>query len=155
MTMTIRPRAGWLALVAAVTVMGCNKKADEGKLPLAANAEMPKDSVHAGMVAPKAPEPEMSPAARAALDSGNALQRKKMYAEALVQYRRSGTLAPGSTAPAFGVYMAARATNNTVLADSALAVIKERNAVEPHGNIDTSAVNAAHRTAGAKPLTKT
>lgn len=154
MTKTIRPRAGWLALAAAVTLMACNKKADDGKIPLISNAPMPQDSVHAGMSAPKAPEPDLSPAAKAALDSGNALQRKKLYPLALAQYRESSRLAPGNTAPTFGIYMAARATNNMALADSALALIKARNAVEPHGNVDTSAMNAAHQKAAVKPIAK-
>lgn len=151
MTKRIRSRTGWLALAAAVTLMGCNRKADDGKIPLTANAQMPQDSVHAGMTAPKTPEPEMSPAAKAALDSGNALQRKKLYPQALAQYRESAKLAPDNTAPTFGIYMAARATNNMVLADSALALIKARNVVEPHGDVDSTAMNAAHQKAAGKP----
>lgn len=75
----------------------------------------------------------IGPAARAALDSGNALFRRREYDGALAQYRAAATLAPQHAAPLFGIYMVARATKNSVMADSALAQIRLRSGPMPDG----------------------
>lgn len=78
----------------------------------------------------------IGPAAKAALDSGNVLYRKRAYAAALAQYRQASALAPQHAAPLFGIYMVARATNNLAMADTALAGIRQRNGpmvAAPHG----------------------
>ncbi|CAN5488451.1 hypothetical protein BH09GEM1_BH09GEM1_10730 [soil metagenome] len=54
----------------------------------------------------------IGPRANAALDTGNALYRKKQYAAALIHYREAAELAPQHAAPFFGIYMVARATGN-------------------------------------------
>jgi hypothetical protein len=73
----------------------------------------------------------LGPAAKAALDSGNALFRHKAYPQALSQYRLASDRAPQHTAPLFGIYMVGRATNNPLLADSAMAGIRARNGTMP------------------------
>ena len=93
----------------------------------------------------------IGPAARAALDTGNTLFRKKDYPGALAAYRRAGDLAPQHAAPIFGIYMIAKATNNTKLADSTLAEIRKRNGPLPetqHGFSD-SAITDLHKKLGA------
>ena len=89
----------------------------------------------------------IGPAAKAALDSGNALYRRKAYAAALAQYRAASTLAPAHAAPFFGMYMVARATSNTRMADSALAGIRQRNgplAPVPH-SLNDSVLQRVHQ----------
>lgn len=89
----------------------------------------------------------IGPAARAELDSGNMLYRRKAYSEALVHYRSASALAPNHPAPFFGIYMVARAQNDTAMADSALTAIRLRNgpmAPAPHSMKD-SAVRRMHQ----------
>jgi len=150
MTITNRPRARWMVLAMAVTLGACNKSSDADKIPLGANEKMPKDSVHAGMTAPAAAPAEVSPAAKVALDSGNALFRKKDYDKALEQYRIAAKASPDHAAPWFGINMVAGATKNKALGDSALAEIRKRNAVEPHTGNDSGSAAAAHKKAGLK-----
>lgn len=69
----------------------------------------------------------ITPAAKAALERGNTFFRLKDYAAALAQYREASALSPQHSAPLFGVYMVARAVNDTRLADSAMAQIRLRN----------------------------
>ncbi len=63
---------------------------------------------------------------KALLDSGNASFRASKHAEALAFYRRATTEMPGHAAPWFGAYMVARALNDTVLADSAMRMVRTR-----------------------------
>lgn len=81
----------------------------------------------------------LGPEAKAALDSGNVLFRRKAFTPALAEYRRSADLAPQHTAPLFGIYMVGRATNNPLLADSAMAGIRARN-----GTMPTTPTGAPH-----------
>jgi len=116
-------------IVAAVTTVACTVKQDAPKKALAQGSLA--DSARAVAAA----HALIGPAAKATLDSGNALYRKKAYVEALAQYRAASTLAPQHAAPLFGIYMVARATNNLTMADSALAGIRLRNgpmAPAPH-----------------------
>ncbi|HEY7235053.1 MAG TPA: hypothetical protein VH539_12950 [Gemmatimonadaceae bacterium] len=95
----------------------------------------------------------LGPAAKAALDSGNVLFRKKAYAEALGQYRAAAALAPQHSAPLFGIYMVARATNNRAMADSALDGIRRRSGplpAGPHALPDT-ALRRMHEALRRKP----
>ena len=116
----------------------------------------PKTSLAKGPSADSARQIEeahslIGPAARAALDTGNTLFRKKDYPGALAAYRRAGDLAPQHAAPIFGIYMIAKATNNTKLADSTLAEIRKRNGPLPetqHGFSD-SAITDLHKKLGA------
>jgi hypothetical protein len=68
--------------------------------------------------------PQLPPAARVALDSGNAAYRAKAYPQALAQYRAAAAAAPDEAAPYFGIYMAAMALHNRALADSASTEIR-------------------------------
>ncbi len=120
---TARPRGRAAALMTVATAMlACSSGSEAPKVPLGERA-VAVDS--ARPVAPAA-HAIIGPRAKAELDTGNALYRKKQYAEALVHYREASTLAPQHAAPFFGMYMVARATNNAVLADSALAAIRVR-----------------------------
>ncbi|MEP6621688.1 MAG: hypothetical protein ABJE47_20335 [bacterium] len=73
----------------------------------------------------------LGPAAKAQLDTGNTLYRRKEYPEALAHYKSAGELAPQHAAPLFGVYMVARATHDSVMAEGALAGIRKRNGPLP------------------------
>ena len=92
----------------------------------------------------------IGPDAKALLDSGNVLFRKKQYIPALGRYREASDLAPQHSAPIFGIYMVARATNNTALADSALAELRKRTGQLPSGEhgFSDSALKALHRKLG-------
>lgn len=111
-----------LAVVAAAaTIVACTTEDDAVKVPL--GKATAGDSARAVAAA----HALIGPAARTALDSGNAYYRRKAYAAALAQYRAASTLAPQHAAPFFGIYMVARATHNNEMADSALAEIRRRN----------------------------
>lgn len=114
-----------LALAAAMIALGCTAKDEPPKVPLGhiADTARAREQAHA----------LLGQAAKAALDSGNALFRRKAYAEALAQYRAAAELAPQHSAPLFGIYMVARATNNRAMADSALDGIRRRNGPMPAG----------------------
>jgi len=118
-------RARLIVLALALVATACTVKQEAPKVPLsqatAADSARRVASAHAFL----------GPAARAALDSGNALYRKKAYAEALAQYRAASALAPQHAAPYFGIYMVARATRDSAMADSALAAIRVRNGPMP------------------------
>ena len=145
-----RPSFRGLLVVAAVGVLACGKKDDASKIPLGANAKMPADSVHKGMVAPAGVAPELTAASKAALDSGNALFRKKAFADALAQYRKAAAGSPGHASPAYGIYMVARATNNVPLADSALADIRAHNTITTDNVPDTGAFKAVPKKSDVK-----
>lgn len=108
-------------LFVAGATLACTGGQDAPKVPLAGVS--PADSAREV----EAAHGIIGPAAKAALDSGNALFRKKAYAAALVQYRQASALAPQHAAPLFGIYMVARATNDLAMADTALAGIRQRN----------------------------
>ena len=110
----LRPGSG----IIAAALVACSDVNPAPKIPLGRRAE------HAAAAAVAAVP--INANALVALDSGNALFRRKAYAAALVQYRVAAQRAPEHAAPLFGVYMVARATNDTRLADSALAGIKAR-----------------------------
>jgi hypothetical protein len=108
--------------IAAIAVMaGACGGGGAPKVPLALAA---KDS---NAKATEAAHELLGPIAQAALDSGNALFRKKEYVRALAKYRAAAEAAPQHSAPLFGIYMVAQAMNDKNLADSALAGIRARN----------------------------
>jgi len=137
------------ALAASLVVAACSGKSEPPKVPLARGSAL--DSVHAVETA----HGFLGPQAKAALDSGNTLFKKRSYAEALGQYRAAAALAPQHAAPLFGIYMVARATNNAAMADSALAGIRLRSGsmpVVPHSFSDT-ALQRLHEGLRRKPST--
>ena len=124
-----------LALAAGAVLAACSDRQDPPKVPLASAARVdtasPEITAHS----------LLGPAAKAALDSGNALFRKKEFAGALSQYRAASSLAPQHSAPLFGIYMVARATNDSAMADSAMAGIRRRSGAmtaAPHSLSDTA-----------------
>ena len=138
--MTKRMRAnGTVLRLALVTVtLACSKATDApAKVPLGGDAAA---ALAAPVGGPSAPV--LSTAAKAALDSGNALFRagsaakkknaadeaKRDYASALLQYRLSARESPDHAAPWFGIQMVAKEQDNKALADSAFAAIRARNA---------------------------
>lgn len=114
-----------IILVLVLALVGCSSKSEPPKVPLGqiADSTRAREQAHA----------LLGPAAKAALDSGNVLFRKKAYSDALAQYREAAELAPQHSAPLFGIYMVARATNNKAMADSALDGIRRRNGPMPAG----------------------
>lgn len=141
-------RRSWMVFAAAAA-LGCKAEPVPPKVPLGQTAAA--DTTHP---APSA-RAEIGPEARAALDSGNALFRKKAYAGALVQYRAASALAPAHAAPLFGLYMVARATRDSAMADSVLAEIRKRNGPmtpAPHTMADTG-LRRIHENVGKKPPT--
>jgi hypothetical protein len=112
-------------LTLALAAAACTVREERPKIPLskvsAADSARRVASAHA----------LIGPAARAALDSGNELFRQKSYAAALARYRAASELAPQHAAPFFGIYMVARATHDSAMADSALAAIRVRNGPMP------------------------
>jgi hypothetical protein len=132
--------------VAASAAVACTARQDAPRVPLAQATVV--DSARAV----EAAHALIGPAAKAALDSGNILFRKKAYDAALAQYRAASALAPQHAAPLFGIYMVARATNNAVMADSALVGIRQRNGPMPpvpHTPPDT-ALQRVHQNLGKK-----
>lgn len=132
--------------VAAGAALACSGGGDPPKIPLGAASLANSKAVEAAHAL-------IGPAAKAALDSGNVLFRKKAYGDALAQYRTASALAPQHSAPLFGIYMVARATNNPAMAESALAGIRLRGgpmAPMPHPLTDTTA-GRVHPQLGKKP----
>jgi len=100
-------------LAAAAMVWGCGgSNRDAQKIPL--DQASPASAARSGVTTPGAIAGE----AKTALDSGNLLFRAKAYDRALVQYRRSATLAPTALAPLFGILMVTDVTKDARLADS-------------------------------------
>ena len=148
--MTIRlHRSGAVVLMAiATSLLACSSPVNDApKVPLGQVA--PVDSAATVAVGAHA---IIGPRAKAALDTGNALYRKKQYEGALAHYREASELAPQHAAPFFGIYMVARATGNTVLADSALAAIRVRNGPLPAAprSLNDSVLGRMHELARKK-----
>ena len=121
----IGSHARFTVMAGALVAIACTVTQEAPKIPLsqatAADSARRVAAAHA----------IIGPAARAALDSGNQLYRRKAYAAALARYREASALAPQHAAPYFGIYMVARATRDTAMADSALAAIRARNGPLP------------------------
>ena len=117
------PRATLPRVLVAMVAVACTTREEPPKVPLGATADSARAEQQAHAL--------LGPAAKAALDSGNVLFRKKNYEGALAQYRAASALAPQHSAPLFGIYMVARATDNRAMADSVLAQIRLRNGPLP------------------------
>jgi len=143
------PRRRTLSALLAGVALACGSGESAPKIPL--GQATIGDSVRAAASA----HALLGPAAKAALDSGNVSFRKKAYADALAYYRRASALAPQHAAPFFGIYMVARATNRTAMADSALTDIRKRNgplAPVPH-SVNDSVLGRMHEGLRKKPST--
>lgn len=123
-------------LLMILAVLGCADR-EEPRVSLGSAAEraVPNDAVHQGVQdAPQ--QGVLPPAARAALDSGNAAYRAGKYDAALAHYRAAAKAAPGEAAPYFGVYMAANQLGRTQEAAEAQKKISELSgdsaALAPH-----------------------
>lgn len=99
--------------------------------------------------APEPAGPILSPAAKVALDAGNAAYRAKQFDAAITRYREASAASPDHAAPWFGIYMAASELKNKALADSAMAKVNalssDAAALNTHADIAKS---------GAKPIAK-
>ena len=116
-----------ILLVAALAAGACQSK--EGpKQSLAASAAAAGGINVDTSAAARAKNPHvvLSPAAKAALDSGNHLFKAKKYEAALKQYRAAVELAPANAAPFYGIYMVADKLGNKPLADSAMKAFNAR-----------------------------
>jgi hypothetical protein len=148
-------RASVAALVLAVSgAMACGEKKEAEKLPLGAAPAAGEATPAAGAAATK-PEAVLTPESQKALNTGNEAFRKQDYAGALAQYEIAAKSSPDHAAPWFGIYMVAKAKNDTKGADAALAEIKKRNEAPPMDHMvpDTNAMKKAHTKAGV-PATK-
>lgn len=116
--------AATLVVVLTVVELATMGGRTRGAAPVAA----PVGDLSDGGSVPGADAPPVDGPAREALDRGNAAYRVRSYTDALDAYRAAAAAAPGDAAPYFGIYMAATALHDTVLADSAMAVIRAQRA---------------------------
>jgi hypothetical protein len=132
-------------LLIGMLVVSCTGRNEAQRVPLGRIADSGRAEHQAHAL--------LGPAAKAALDSGNVLFRRKMYAEALAQYRSASELAPQHSAPLFGIYMVGRATNNKAMADSALIGIRVRNGPMPAGphSLPDTALQRIHDSLRRRP----
>src|SRR5215472_5816225 len=117
-------RARLFPAIGAAVVLACTAK-EQPKTPLGGRAGLPVVDTSPAAIANN-PHTLLSPAAKAALDSGNAYYRARQYPDALAWYRRASQLAPAHAAPYYGIYMAASALGKKALADSALKAFSAR-----------------------------
>jgi hypothetical protein len=123
----------FVARLTALALLGACARADTPNgLPLGAGGT-------AGTSGPKLPLAVM-----AALDSGNTAMRAKAYPRALAQYRAATAGAPEHAAPWFGLYMAAKESNDSALADSAMRQVRRLTA--------DSTVLASHKEVAAAAM---
>jgi len=135
-----RAAAASAALIAA---SACNRAAEQPKVPLNASTSGSASSGQAN------PHEQLAPEARVALDSGNVAFRAGKYELALAQYRAAAKAEGKSSAPFYGIYMVAQKLGNKTLADSVMAVIRDRSGA---GNALTdTAMAKMHNVAKAKP----
>jgi hypothetical protein len=138
-----RAAAASAALIAA---SACNRAAEQPpKVPLNASTSGSASSGQAN------PHEQLAPEARVALDSGNVAFRAGKYERALAQYRAAAKAESKSAAPFYGIYMVAQKLGNKGLADSVMAVIRERSGAGT-ALTDTSMAKM-HNVAKAKPST--
>ena len=118
-------RARSFAAVCAAAAVACTAK-DQPKMPIGPRrAGLQVVDTSPAAIANN-PHTVLSPQAKAALDSGNALYRAHKYDAALAAYRAASALAPAHAAPYYGIYMAANALGRKPLADSALKAFSAR-----------------------------
>lgn len=99
--------------VVLLTLLGCNRPDDQET-----GSVQQEDMQEA--------RNEMSAAARAALDSGNAAYKAKDYDRAREHYNRVTQLEKDAPAGWFGIYMTEQARGNAGAADSALERAQKR-----------------------------
>lgn len=154
--MSARFRAASLA-AALLLVAACNRGSDrpEGAeaagTPLGATASGELPPGHPPMGGAGTGGSTLPTKARHALDSANAQYRAKQYDQALTLYRTAAAEAPKSTAPVFGIYMAAKAMGNTTLADSAMKAVQ---ALGGDAQMTDSAMKDLHAKIPPKPITQ-
>lgn len=125
-----------LALVTAAA-SACSRSQDDGKIPLAQAT-----GASAGASTESSPRDALPPAARSAIDSGNAQYRGGRFKEALASYRSAAKAAPDNASPYFGIYMAAQKLGDQKLADSAS---KEINKLSGNPMLNDSSLRAVHK----------
>jgi len=163
-TMAIRAAVGAAMVAMVIACSGTGEPAS--KVPLAkAVADSAATSPHGNA------GPMLSAAAQKALDSGNVLHRtgtalkekndaagsRKLYEQALVQYRLAAKESPDHVAPWFGIQMVANEFGNKALVDSAFAAIRARNAVPSatgaqHDMSDSTLDKLRSKMKGAPPI---
>ena len=116
--------ARMIAAICAAAAVACTAK-EQPKTPLGRRVGLPTVDTSPAAIANN-PHTVLSPAAKAALDSGNAYYRAREYTDALAWYRRASDIAPAHAAPYYGIYMAASALGKNALADSALKAFSAR-----------------------------
>lgn len=134
--------------VASTLVVGC-KGTEERPSAQTTDAQLPPGHVPI----PAAVPTDLQPLTQALLDSGNAAFRQKDYDAALAFYGKARDAQPAHAAPWFGTYMVAQATKNTVLADSALRMVRERAPEMQAHPGGTTAPGTMPGSAGAPPST--
>lgn len=87
--------------------------------------KVPLGAASSAAAVPAEPGGQIQGEAKAALDRGNALFRKKAYKGALEQYRHSADLAPSQLAPLLGIMMVADVTKDSALAKATLPRIRK------------------------------
>ena len=113
------------AAICAAAALACTAK-EEPKTPIGPRrVGLPTVDTSPAAIANN-PHTVLAPAAKAALDSGNAYYRTHKYTDALAWYRRASEIAPAHAAPYYGIYMAASALGQKTLADSALKAFSAR-----------------------------
>jgi hypothetical protein len=111
-----RPRISRTLFFATASVtIACSRTADLPKTPLGQVAAVDTTAGERST---------LPPAARTALDRGNAEFRAKQFDAALESYREAARAASGNAAPYYGIYMAAQKLGQTSLADSASKLIQ-------------------------------
>ncbi len=129
-------------ILATMTVAACQSK-EMPKHPLGASADGQVNVDTSAAARANNPHVTLSPKAKAALDSGNALYKVGNYEAALAQYGLATELAPANAAPYYGVYMAADKLGRKRLADSAMAAFNAR-ASNGQALFDDSLMKRAH-----------
>ena len=128
-------RHKWVLFVAIATgLAACSRANEQPKTPLG-QATAATDTTSAQQSA-------LPPAARTALDRGNAEFRAGKYDAALNSYREAARVVPGDPSPYFGIYMAAQKLGKTSLADSASKLIQTLSGTG--GGLSDSALRKVH-----------
>lgn len=116
-------RIAWLVLPVTLAVAGCAQWKDGETSDSVAVAALPEGHVP---IPAARKGTALTPAAQALLDSANAEFRAGRHAQALSLYQAVSRDVPMHPASWFGTYMAARALGDSVLADSAMRMIRLR-----------------------------
>lgn len=107
------------------------ERTGDDKVPLRGDSPVPGASGGAMSGTAARPEPVLSVESQQALEAGNAAFRRKDYAGALAGYEKAAKLSPEHAAPWMGVYMVARARNDSKVMDAAQAELIKRDPGPP------------------------